>query len=83
MLVRSIQGKTEFYIADFYCAAAKLVIEVDGGYHDNQEQKEDDALRDKICSQLGLTVLRFKNEEILEKLHDVLKKIDTELDTHP
>ena len=79
LIVRTVQGKTEFYIADFYCASAKLIVEVDGGYHDTPIQKEDDALRDRICTQLGLTVLRFKNEEVLNEVSKVLKKIDEAL----
>ena len=79
LIVRSVQGRTEFYIADFYCAVAKLVVEVDGGYHENPQQKEDDLQRDRICAQLGLTVLRFKNEEVMGKVSEVLKKIDETL----
>lgn len=50
------------FIADFYCHKAKLVIEADGLIH--QTQKEYDLDRDKIFNDLGLTVIRFSNEEI-------------------
>ena len=80
LIVRVDQRKTEFYIADFYCSQAKLVVEVDGGYHDKPDQKEDDAQRDRICVQMGLTVLRFKNEEVMNEVIKVLKKIDEVLD---
>jgi 5-methyltetrahydrofolate--homocysteine methyltransferase len=52
------------YIVDFYCAAASLVIEVDGPIHD--QQQEEDAARTEFIEQLGLRVLRFTNKEVLE-----------------
>ncbi|MCG8698178.1 MAG: DUF559 domain-containing protein [Bacteroidales bacterium] len=54
--------KLHFFIADFYCDEAKLVIELDGKIH--EEQEEYDKTRDSIMGQLGLKVLRFKNEEL-------------------
>lgn len=66
-----------FFIADFYCAEKKLVIEVDGGYHNNQ--KEYDKNRDLVIRQLGLTVLRIKNDE-LSDLAAVKKRIIAYLD---
>ena len=50
------------FIADFYCHKAKLVIEADGLIH--QTQKEYDLDRDRVFNDLGLTVIRFSNEEI-------------------
>lgn len=64
-----------FFIADFYCADKKLVIELDGTIHDFQ--KDYDKHRDKIIAEMGLTIVRFKNEEVkntrgfLEKLSAV------------
>jgi very-short-patch-repair endonuclease len=52
------------YIVDFYCDAAKLAIELDGGAHEVQE--EYDRLRDKIISRLGVQVLRIPNEAMLD-----------------
>ena len=83
LIVNSIQGKTEFFIADFFCAASKLVIEVDGGYHNAPYQKEDDNTRDKICKDMGLRVLRFTNEEVLNDVSAVLKRIDEALADTP
>ncbi len=57
------------YIVDFYCPRAKLVIELDGGQHYSDEGAKKDALRDAELRELGLSVLRFSN-------HDVLKNID-------
>lgn len=64
--------KQQFFVADFYCAEAKLVVEVDGKYHDFQEDY--DRNREEILSQLGLRVLRFRNEE-LQDVDDVLARI--------
>ena len=61
-----------FYIPDFYCASCKLAIELDGKIH--LKTKERDAIRDERLADMGITVLRFKNEE-LYKIEDVLNKI--------
>ena len=63
------------YIADFYCHSVKLVIELDGGYHENQEVKIYDDARENEIKQLGVTVLRFKNEEVINNIKLVLSKI--------
>ena len=52
------------YIADFYCDAAKLAIELDGGVH--QEQWQYDESRDTAISQLGIRVLRISNSAMLD-----------------
>ena len=61
-----------FYIADFYCAEYKLVIEVDGKVHD--QQIEYDRQRTIVLENLGLKVLRIKNEELMD-LESVRRKI--------
>jgi very-short-patch-repair endonuclease len=63
----------EPYIVDFYCHRAALVVEVDGIIH--QEQKEHDNERDQKLQELGLQVLRFTNEAIIQNLDGVLNKI--------
>ena len=63
------------YIADFYCHKLKLVIELDGSIHDNEEIKLNDEIRQKLIEEDGLTVIRFKNEEILNYIQNVLKVI--------
>ncbi len=69
------------YIVDFYCSAAKLVIELDGSQHYTQNGKEDDAERDMYLSSLGITVLRYSNLDIHKNFDavckDVLKHIST------
>jgi len=63
------------FIADFYCSKAKLIIEVDGHIHD--DQKEYDELRTEIIKLLGMKVIRFTNEQVIndiEKVKQVIKE---------
>ncbi len=69
------------YIVDFVCLKKKLIIEVDGEIHNFQEEK--DLKRTKILENLGYKVIRFKNEEVIGDIENVLKKIETELNTRP
>jgi very-short-patch-repair endonuclease len=62
------------YILDFYCFEATLVIEVDGGIHLNQ--KEYDEERTRYLASSGLTVLRFKNQEVEGNILEVIDKIN-------
>jgi very-short-patch-repair endonuclease len=61
------------FIADFYCHAAGLVLELDGTSHD--QQSDYDAERDRILSARGPRVLRIRNEEIRFQLRDVIRRI--------
>ncbi|BAY42939.1 hypothetical protein SAMD00079811_05170 [Scytonema sp. HK-05] len=61
------------FIADFYCHAAALVIELDGEIH--EQQVEYDAERDKVLSARGLRLLRINNEEVRQELDKVLMRI--------
>lgn len=63
------------YIVDFYCHAARLVVEVDGDYHQLQAQRECDEVRTRALNGLGLKVLRFDNAEVEHALHAVLATI--------
>jgi cyclase len=63
------------YIADFYCAETKLAIEIDGSIHDNADIKEYDAIRQRAIEFYGITVIRFKNEEVFDRMDDVLAEI--------
>ena len=65
------------FIADFYCAKAKLVIEIDGGYHSESNQKISDAERTSWIEQLGCKVIRFTNEEIDRQFPEVCEFIDS------
>ncbi|TCD26279.1 endonuclease domain-containing protein [Pedobacter psychrodurus] len=65
------------YIADFYCPEAKLVIEVDGGIHEKAENQEYDQNRTDELKQIGITVIRFTNEDVnnnLDKVINVIKR---------
>ena len=65
------------YIADFYCAKAKLVIELDGGGHYTPEQEEKDAIRTQELEKMDLTVLRVCNLDIDRNFGGVCEHIDS------
>ena len=61
------------FFADFYCHQHEVIVEVDGGIHDLQQ--EYDADREEYLFSLGLRIIRFTNDEITKNLYDVLQKI--------
>ena len=63
------------YIVDFVSREGGLIIEVDGGYHSEPRQQEDDALREQMLEQLGYHILRFSNEEVLYDIDNVTNQI--------
>ena len=67
------------FIADFYVHEAKLVIELDGEYHTEEEQKAYDAGRTYELGEWKIRVLRFTNEEILKDIKQVLETIKKHL----
>ena len=64
------------YIADFYCARARLVIELDGGGHYTAEQIEKDEMRTKDLESMNLTVVRICNLDIDRNFSGVCESID-------
>ena len=64
------------FIVDFYCASAKLVIEVDGSQHYEPQGMAYDIERSAFLSALGLEVLRFSNREIDRDFRGVCEQID-------
>ena len=64
------------YIVDFYCYELELVIEIDGQYHNWEEQCDKDILRDKQLENYGLTVLRFTEHEVRKEMQNVLRTIE-------
>ncbi|WP_255547687.1 endonuclease domain-containing protein [Mucilaginibacter sp. dw_454] len=70
-------GYNRYYIPDFYCHEAKLVIEADGPIH--LLKQDYDKNRDLVLNALGLTVLRFENDEILNKTESVINFITEHL----
>ena len=63
------------YIVDFYCASAKLVIELDGSQHEEPQQKAADEERDAYLRSRGLTVLRYSNWLIKTNFEGVCQDI--------
>ena len=64
------------YIVDFYCAKAKLVIELDGGGHYEPEQRQYDMERTAFLDAYNLKVLRFTNTDIQKNFYNVCTTID-------
>ncbi|MBM2817075.1 MAG: hypothetical protein HW421_3837 [Ignavibacteria bacterium] len=65
------------YIVDFYCSKAKLVLELDGGQHYSDEGKSLDEVRNKFLDSVGLKVLRFSNNDVMNNIEGVIKKIES------
>ena len=63
------------YIADFYCANCKLIIELDGNIHNQEDIKNNDKFRENIFREMGYKILRFKNIEVFNNLQEVVNKI--------
>ena len=63
------------YVLDFYCAPAKLAIEVDGEAHSRGDRPERDALRDAWLAAQGVQVLRYPASDILSELEAVVRQI--------
>ena len=72
-IFHDITGKETFFVADFYCFTDKLVIKLDGKYHKYRLKKDVD--RTKILNHLGLNVIRFSNDEIINNLEEALLEI--------
>lgn len=71
------QHPVGMYIADFYCHKAKLVVEVDGSIHNTEAVKHNDQAKETYLINNGFNLLRFKNQEIMTKIEEVLTKITT------
>ncbi|MCI1143688.1 endonuclease domain-containing protein [Sphingomonas sp. WKB10] len=67
------------YVLDFYCAKARLLIEVDGEAHDRGDRPERDARRDAWLAEQGVTTLRIPAADILRDLDAVMRLILAEL----
>jgi len=68
------------YVVDFYCHEKKLIIEVDGQIHDNNEQKEYDANRQTELENSGYKIVRIKNKDIIDDVKSALLRIRLFLD---
>ena len=69
------------YIADFICLPKRLIIEVDGGYHNKADQQLNDANRTIRLEGIGYKVIRFTNEQVLSDVQSVLKTIKEQLNS--
>ena len=69
------------YVVDFYCASAKIVIELDGFQHYEEDAYQKDKERDEYLQSLGIKVLRYSNYDFNRRFEgvcaDILKHIDT------
>ncbi|SKB70568.1 Very-short-patch-repair endonuclease [Salegentibacter holothuriorum] len=69
------QHPIHLFIVDFYCHELGLIIEVDGKYHDKTEQIKKDQERTELLKFQNLKLIRFTNDEVINKLHNVLEEI--------
>ena len=67
------EGNKRFFIADFYCDECKLVIEIDSEVHENR--KESDSDRSYLINRLGIEVVRYDNEAVMQRIDDVLEHL--------
>jgi very-short-patch-repair endonuclease len=67
------------YIVDFFCLEARLVIELDGGWHPEDVKRIEDERRTEYLQSQGYTVLRFWNNEITEDIRKALQRITEHL----
>jgi len=67
------------YIVDFYCPKGKLIVELDGGQHYENEGMKKDQERDRHLQGLGLTVLRFSDLDVLKNIDGVVQRIQDHL----
>ena len=70
------------FIVDFLLAENKLVIEVDGAYHAERQQIENDKQREEALNRMGYRVIRFTNEEVLYDTNKVLDNITKEIENY-
>jgi very-short-patch-repair endonuclease len=77
-IFHDVTGKETFFVADFFCFSDKLIVELDGKYH--QYRLKEDAQRTKILNHLGLKLIRFNNEEIVNNPESVMLEIKKHLE---
>jgi very-short-patch-repair endonuclease len=73
------QRPIDHFILDFYCARARLAVEVDGGQHYEQNAKEYDMWRASVLTKYDLAVLRFSNLDVDREFAAVCEAIDTKV----
>ena len=65
--------RNSYFIADFYCHQYNLIVEIDGEIH--AYQIEYDQIREDVLAGLGYNIIRFDNQEVLNKWNDVERKL--------
>ncbi|MBD1385647.1 endonuclease domain-containing protein [Mucilaginibacter rigui] len=70
------------YIVDFYCYELGLIIEIDGHYHDHEEQDKLDTVRETELAVYDLTILRFTEMEVRKDMANVLRTIEKHVVEH-
>ncbi|MCL6495769.1 MAG: DUF559 domain-containing protein [Ignavibacterium sp.] len=73
------QYSIDHYVIDFYCPKLKLAVEIDGEYHEKQEQKIYDKERQSYLENFGITFVRIKNDELLGNPDLAFKRIEQEV----
>ena len=68
------------YIVDFVSLRCHLIVELDGKYHNRQEQQQEDEIREHFLSRCGYRILRFTNEQVYENPDGVAQAIKNELE---
>ena len=70
------------YVLDFYCAEARLAIEIDGGQHWSEAEQQRDVCRTRYLRDRGIAVMRFSNREVLSETQGVLEVVWHRLSGH-
>ena len=71
------------YIVDFVCYEKKLIIELDGGHHNQDKTKMYDEIRQNWLNSQGFTVIRFWNSEVMRNIEGVLKVLKEKITPSP
>lgn len=77
------QHPIDIFIADFYCHQCKLVVEIDGEYHNDEDQLDYDEGRTAELERFGITVIRFTNDEVMNDIDRVVEEIRKHLPPTP
>jgi very-short-patch-repair endonuclease len=77
------QRPIDHFIVDFYCPTLKLVIEVDGEVHFTDDAKLHDQERTDVLEGYGLTVMRFSNQQVLDRFEEVCRQIAGKIPLNP
>jgi very-short-patch-repair endonuclease len=74
------QHPIDIFIADFYCHKLKLIVEVDGEVHENNDARQYDDGRSAELEKYGLNIIRFTNDQVLNETNTVTSQIQNYID---